>query len=368
MMGTSFAFIGVAISVGTSLGMAGIIGSALVGSVLMMIASRFMQQIRRLFPPAVTGTVILLIGLSILPVAVDWLGGGHPHSATYASGSRLLLGLFVLLVVILAAVKGKGLVSASAIMIGVMAGYLLSLLFGLVNFEPIVRASWFRFPELLGFGVRFEPSGIITIALVYLVMLTESTGNYLALGEVTHTRITGSQLKRGILCDGVGGFFASLIGSTPPSSFSQNVGIVSITGVASRHVVAWTGVMLLVAGLLPKLGALMVTIPEPVLGGAGIVMFGMVTVAGVRMMARSEDSKRSAIIIAVGVSCGMAVTYRPEILRSLPHQLQMIFGSGITTGALVAVLLHLILPGEGAESLQSDACEEGDTTEDRQGY
>ena len=343
VMGTSFTFVAISISIGVESGVSAIFGASLIGSFVMIIGSRFMPQIRKLFPPVVSGTVVVLIGLTILPVAVDWFAGGFVGQEQYGQLSNLLLGSVVLVTVIVLSQFGKGIVSAAAIVIGMIVGYIISIFMGIVNFSPVHDAPLFSLPNFLPFGMTFTISGIIGMSIAYLVTIMESTGDFLALSDATKTKLTGEKLSKGILCDGLGSSLASVCGATPFSSFSQNVGIVAITGVASRHVVALTGVFLLCAGLFPKLGGIVVTIPPPVLGGAGLVMFAMIISAGIGILSRINFTKRNMLIIAVGVACGMAVTVRPEILSNLPKFLQVILGSGITTGSLVALALNLIL-------------------------
>lgn len=343
VMGTSFTFVAISISIGLESGVSAIFGSALIGSLVMIIGSYFMPQIRKLFPPVVSGTVVLLIGLTILPVAVDWFAGGFVGQETYGQHGNLALGFLVLVVVIALSQWGKGIFSAAAIVIGMFVGYLVAMMLGIVDFTPVYAAESFALPTILPFGISFTISGIIGMSIAYLVTIMESTGDFLALSDATHTKLTGKKLSRGILCDGVGSALASTVGTTPFSSFSQNVGIVSITGVASRHVVALTGLIMLFAGLFPKIGALVVTIPSPVLGGAGLVMFAMIISSGIGILARINFTKRNMLIIAVGVAIGMSVTMRPEILAHFPDSIRVIFSSGITAGSLVALLLNVVL-------------------------
>ncbi|MGF1757236.1 purine permease [Photobacterium sagamiensis] len=353
VMGTSFTFVAISISIGLDAGVSGIFGASLVGSLVMIIGSRFMPQIRKLFPPVVTGTVVVLIGLTILPVSVDWFAGGFVGQEQYGQLSNLLLGLLVLVVVIVLSMFGKGIVSAAAIVIGMAVGYVVAIFMGVVDFAPVKDAQLFALPEVMPFGISFTVSGIIGMSIAYLVTIMESTGDFLALSDATRTKLTGKKLSKGILCDGLGSSLASMLGATPFSSFSQNVGIVSITGVASRHVVALTGFIMVLAGLFPKLGGLVVTIPSPVLGGAGLVMFAMIISAGIGILARINFTKRNMLIIAVGVASGMAVTVRPEILNYLPNSLKVILGSGITTGSLVALAMNSFLPVNQADEAES---------------
>jgi NCS2 family nucleobase:cation symporter-2 len=296
---------------------------------------------------------VALIGLTILPVSVDWFAGAYVGQEEYGQPSNLLLGLLVLAVVIVLSQIGKGIISAAAIVIGMAVGYLVSIVMGIVDFSPVHDAAFFSLPEVVPFGISFTVSGIIGMSIAYLVTIMESTGDFLALSDATRTKLTGKKLSKGILCDGVGSALASLLGATPFSSFSQNVGIVSITGVASRHVVALTGFIMVLAGLFPKLGGIVVTIPSPVLGGAGLVMFAMIISAGIGILSRINFTKRNMLIIAVGVASGMAVTVRPEILTHLPDSVRVILGSGITTGSLVALGLNAVMGINRADEAES---------------
>ncbi|UZD16223.1 purine permease [Gallibacterium anatis] len=347
VMGTSFTFVAAALAIGFSEdGVAGILGASLVGSLVMIIGSFFMPSIRKLFPPVVTGTVVTMIGLSLIPVAVDWFAGGQRGEPQYATPENLTMALFVLALVVILVQWGKGIFSAAAIVIGMLAGYCVALALGWVNFDGVKQAQVFALPQPLHFGLAFPISGIIGMSIAYLVTIVESSGNFLALGNATKTEITGDHLRRGVLCDGVGSALAAIMSTTPFSSFSQNIGVISLTGVASRYVVAMTGGLLVLAGLFPVFGALIVSIPLPVLGGAGLMMFAMIIAAGIQMLDKVERTKRNGLIIAISIGCGLAVTTRPEILDKLPAFFKEIFGSGITVGSLLALILNLILPEE----------------------
>ncbi|OOF44745.1 purine permease [Rodentibacter trehalosifermentans] len=345
VMGTSFTFVAAALAIGFSdYGVAGILGASLVGSLVMIIGSFFMPYIRKLFPPIVTGTVVMMIGLSLIPVAVDWFAGGQRGDAHYATPENLMMASFVLVIVVALVQWGKGIFSAAAIVIGMMTGYILCLALGWVNFDGVANAQTFAVPQPLHFGLAFPISGIIGMSIAYLVTIVESSGNFLALGNATNTEITGKHLRGGVLADGLGSALAAIMSTTPFSSFSQNIGVISLTGVASRHVVALTGVLLALAGLFPVFGALIVSIPLPVLGGAGLMMFAMIIAAGIQMLDKVERSKRNGLIIAISIGCGLAVTTRPELLDKLPHFFKEVLGSGITVGSLLALILNLILP------------------------
>ncbi|MFZ7259839.1 nucleobase:cation symporter-2 family protein [Avibacterium avium] len=345
VMGTSFTFVAAALAIGFSEdGVAGILGASLVGSLVMIIGSFFMPYIRKLFPPVVTGTVVMMIGLSLIPVAVDWFAGGQRNDPNYATPENLIMASFVLVIVVILVQWGKGIFSAAAIVIGMMTGYVVALALGWVNFDGVKQAQIFAVPQPLHFGLSFPIAGIIGMSIAYLVTIVESSGNFLALGNATKTEITGKHLRGGVLCDGLGSALAAIMSTTPFSSFSQNIGVISLTGVASRYVVALTGALLVLAGLFPVFGALIVSIPLPVLGGAGLMMFAMIIAAGIQMLDSIERSKRNGLIIAISIGCGLAVTTRPELLEKLPHFFKEVLGSGITVGSLLALILNLILP------------------------
>ncbi|AHG77337.1 Uracil-xanthine permease [Mannheimia varigena USDA-ARS-USMARC-1312] len=355
VMGTSFTFVAAALAIGFSEhGVAGIMGASLVGSLVMIIGSFFMPYVRKLFPPVVTGVVVMMIGLSLIPVAVDWFAGGQRGDAHYADPANLAMATFVLVLVVILVQWGKGIFSAAAIVIGMMVGYVVALALGWINFDNVKSADVVAIPQPLHFGLAFPISGIIGMSIAYLVTIVESSGNFLALGNATQTEITGKHLRGGVLCDGLGSAFAAIMSTTPFSSFAQNIGVISLTGVASRYVVTVMGCLLVLAGIFPWFGALIVSIPTPVLGGAGLMMFAMIIAAGIQMLDKVERSKRNGLIIAISIGCGLAVTTRPELLDKLPSFVKEVFGSGITVGSLFALILNLILPKDENKELENE--------------
>ncbi|TLU75330.1 nucleobase:cation symporter-2 family protein [Mannheimia varigena] len=355
VMGTSFTFVAAALAIGFSEhGVAGIMGASLVGSLVMIVGSFFMPYVRKLFPPVVTGVVVMMIGLSLIPVAVDWFAGGQRGDAHYADPANLAMATFVLVLVVILVQWGKGIFSAAAIVIGMMIGYVVALTLGWINFDNVKSADVVAIPQPLHFGLAFPISGIIGMSIAYLVTIVESSGNFLALGNATQTEITGKHLRGGVLCDGLGSAFAAIMSTTPFSSFAQNIGVISLTGVASRYVVTVMGGLLVLAGIFPWFGALIVSIPTPVLGGAGLMMFAMIIAAGIQMLDKVERSKRNGLIIAISIGCGLAVTTRPELLDKLPSFVKEVFGSGITVGSLFALILNLILPKDENKELENE--------------
>jgi len=275
VIGTSFTFVAAALAIGFSEhGVAGILGASLVGSFVMIIGSFFMPYVRKLFPPVVTGVVVMMIGLSLIPVAVDWFAGGQKGDANDADPANLAMATFVLVLVVILVQWRKGIFSAAAIVIGMMVGYVVALAFGWISFEAVKNAEIVAIPQPLHFGLAFPISGIIGMSIAYLVTIVESSGNFLALGNSTQTEITGKHLRGGVLCD----------------------------------------------------------------------RFAMIIAAGIQMLDKVERSKRNGLIIAISIGCGLAVTTRPELLNKLPSFFKEVFGSGITVGSVLALVLNLILP------------------------
>lgn len=345
IMGTSFTFVGPAITVGTSMGLAGIFGATILGSFIEMILSRFIKPLMKFFPPVVTGTVVTLIGLTLVPVSMDWCAGGI-GSPTYGSITNICIALMVMVIVVGFNIYGKGVLSSSSILIGMLVGYLACIPIGLVDFTPIKEASWIGLPGIpviLEHGIKFSLAGVAPFIIAYLVTTIETVGCLIAIGEASAIKTSSEQLSKGVLADGLGSFLAGFFGVCPNTTFSQNIGLIPITKVASRHVVIISGVIMMLLGIFPKLGALVASIPSPVLGGAGIVMFGVVAASGIKTLSKVNINNRNLIIISVSIALGLGITTRPELLTVLPESLKLLFGSGISTGTIFAVMLNILL-------------------------
>ncbi len=345
IQGTSFAFVGVAISIGFQYGFAAVIGATIAGGIFEILLSFIMPQVRKLFPPVVTGTVVCLIGMTIFPVAVDWLGGGA-GAEDYGSLVNLGVGMAVFSIVVFLNQWGKGFISAAAIIIGLIIGYMLWFTLGRLDLSSVSEAAIIAIPTPLQFGIEFHAGAIIAMCVAYIVSMVESTGDYLALSNYCNTHLDSKRLSAGIRWEGLNSIIAGVFNCTATTSFSQNIGVVGVTGVASRFVVMAAGGILVAAGLLPKLGALIASVPQPVIGGAGLIMFGMILSGGIGIIKSIEFSRRNTMVLTLGVAAGLAVTYRPEIVGQLPTALKTIMGNGIALGAIVTVLANLILPGQ----------------------
>lgn len=342
IMGTDFTFVSPAISVGSVLGLPGIIGATILGSLFEVILSFFIKPLMKFFPPLVTGTVVALIGLTLLPVSIDWAAGGV-GSANYASLENLAVAMFVLVVTLLLNNYGKGMISSASILIGIVVGYIVCIPLGLVDFNPVKEASWLSFPKILEFGVTFDAKAVMAFIPAYFVATIGTVGCLKAIGETSNIDIGDKRVAAGVLSDGVGSALGGLVGSCPNTSFSQNIGIISLTKVASRHVAVMAGILLVILGFLPKVAAIITGIPNPVLGGVGIMMFGTVAAAGIRTLSNIKLTERNLLIIAISMGLGLGVTFRPDVIHNLPEAIRMIFSSGISTGTIAALILNAVL-------------------------
>ncbi len=344
IMGTDFTFVGPGIAVASAFGLPGYFAATTLGAIFEIILSRFIKPLRKYFPPVVTGVVVALIGLTMIPVAVDWSAGGVGNPE-YGSLKFILLAFAVMAIIILLNQKGKGFISSGSILIGIICGYIISIPMGLLDITPVKDAAWISLPRPFRYGMEIHLSAILAFLPAYLVTAVETMGDLISVANASEHEITGEELSRGILSDGVGSFIAGIFGAGPHTSFSQNVGIIPITGVASRYVTIISGIILMLAGIFPKIGALVSIMPDPVLGGAGIMMFGMISVGGFKLLQEVDLNRRNSLLVAVSMGLGLAVVYRPGILDNFHPTVQTIFQSGMTTGTLTAIILNLVLPG-----------------------
>ncbi|KHD17212.1 nucleobase:cation symporter-2 family protein [Clostridium butyricum] len=342
IMGTDFTFATPAIAVGSVAGLPGIVGATILGALVEVILSFFIKPIMKFFPPLVTGTVICLIGLTLLPVSIDWAAGGSGAS-DYGSMINIAIAAFVMIFTILLNHYGKGIISSASILIGMIVGYIICIPLGMIDFSTVKEASWISFPKIFQYGVDFNFKYVIPFIPAYLVTTIETVGCLKAISQVSGIKDDPKRIGKGVLSDGVGSAIAGCLGTFPNTSFSQNVGIIPLTKVASRYVAIMAGILLVILGLLPKFAALINIMPQPVLGGVGIVMFGTVAAAGIQTLSSVKLTNKNLLVIATSIGLGLGVTFRPEILSSLPEWMTMIFSSGISTGTIVALVLNIIL-------------------------
>ena len=374
MMGVTFASVGpmLAMAAAPDVGLLGIYGAVIAAGVFAVIVAPLVGRLLPLFPPVVTGTIILVIGISLMRVGINWAGGGQPTltkvvegaaaavpNPAYGQLSGLGIALFVL-VVILALIRwGGGFISSIAVLLGIIAGAVLTALVGTMHFDKVAAAPWVDVIVPFRFGVpQFHLVPIVTMCIVMIVVMIESLGMFLALSEMTGKKLDTAALARGLRADGVGTILGGIFNTFPYTSFSQNVGLVGVTGVKSRWVTATGGLIMLALGLIPKLSALVAAVPVVVLGGGGIVMFGMVAATGARILTGVDfkTNRFNLFIVALAVGFGMIPLVAGNFFAYTPAVLHPLLESGILLAAIVAVLLNLFFNGvRSVEGAQGDA-------------
>ncbi|MGM5027962.1 nucleobase:cation symporter-2 family protein [Tardiphaga sp. 862_B3_N4_1] len=374
MMGVTFASVGPMLSMATApeIGLLGIYGSVIAAGIFGILVAPFISRLLPLFPPVVTGTIIMVIGISLMRVGINWAGGGLPMftkmidgvphtfpNPAYGQLQGLGIALFVL-VVILALIKwGTGFLSNVSVLLGIIAGAILASVLGVMHFDKVGTAGWVDIVLPFHFGMpQFHLVPVVTMCIVMIVVMIESLGMFLALGEMTDRKVDRDALTKGLRADGVGTFLGGIFNTFPYTSFSQNVGLVGVTGVRSRWVTIAGGGIMLVLGLLPKMAALVESVPQVVLGGAGLVMFGMVAATGARILTAVDfkTNQRNLFVVAISVGFGMIPLVSPNFFKALPHDLHPLLESGILLCALVAVILNAFFNGvSSAETAKAEA-------------
>ena len=358
VQGTSFGFLPVSIPIAKTYGFGVLFGGALIGGLVQLFLGAILKKIRHWFPPIVTGVVVLVIVISLMKVALIYAGGGQwlmvNKPELFASGKQLFLAITVLLVTLGIHQFAKGFLSMASILTGLVVGYLLAIPMGMVNFDAIANAAWFAFPTPLKFGMKFNFAAILGMSIMALITTIESVGDIsgITIGGAGR-EATDKELSGGIMADGVGTALASFFGALPNTSYSQNVGVVAITGVMSRHVVTIGAIFLVLAGLVPKLGAIVSAMPQAVLGGASIVMFGMIAAAGVKLLAQEELNRRNMLIIAISLTFGIGLPLAPKFVQYFPTQLAVVMESGIVPAGVFALIMDRIMPREKTSGIYS---------------
>jgi NCS2 family nucleobase:cation symporter-2 len=344
VMGTSIAFVGACIGIGSRAGIATVFGACLVASAVEVGIGFSMGRMRKLFPPLVTSIVVMLIGLTLMPVGVDYAAGGI-GSPDYGSPANMGIASFVLLATVLLNQFARGFVAHASVLLGVAAGYVVAALLGVIDYSAVAAAGWLALPRPLVFGLSFEAGAIIVMAFVYVISAMETIGDITGVMAAAGRPPTIDELKGGLVADAGSSAVAALFSAFPTTSYSQNVGLVNFTGVVSRHVTAVAGGLLVALGLFPKVGAVFATIPPAVIGGAALVMFGMIFASGAAIFVRSVPlTQRSLVILAVSVALGLGVELRPEALAAFPDGVRNFLATGLVTGGLAALGLNLVLP------------------------
>ncbi len=360
VQGTSFNFIPLAIEAGKAGGFPLILGMAIAASPLQIALGRFMHLIRKLFPPVVTGSVVMMIGLSLIQIGMTDLAGGF-GAKDFGSPANLALGFFVMGAILVLYGFGSGVVRTLSIALGLIAGYLLAAAMGRIDFSVVRDSTLFSLPQPLKYGIDFQFAYLVPWLIGYFVTAIESIGDLTATASVSEEPVVGpvyvQRLKGGILANGLGSLFSAIFNALPNSTFSQNNGVIRMTGVASRRAGYVVALFLIILGLFPPLAALITVMPKPVLGGATIVMFGVVAVAGLRLVASDEFTTRNEFILAITLAMGLGTTMVPGALSNIDQiggdsvilghlfsSLKIIAQSGLAMAGLTATFLNLVLP------------------------
>lgn len=343
VLGCTFTAIGPMIAIGGQYGVSGIYGSIIVSGLLVVILARFFGSLVRFFPTVVTGTVVTVIGITLIPAAIKNMGGGE-GAEDFGSGTNLLLAFGTLLFIILLYRFASGFAKSIAIMLGLVAGTIVASFFGKVDFSAVGEANIFHMVEPFYFGMpTFHWSAILTMTLVAMVSVVESTGVYFAVSDMRDEKLDEKDLARGYRAEGLAIVLGGIFNAFPYTAFSQNVGLMNMTGVKSRKVILTTGVMLITLGFIPKIAAITTIIPTPVLGGAMLAMFGMVIAQGIKMLSPViQESAENSMIVACSVGMGLGVTAVPELFASLPEGVQILTSNGIVAGSLTAIILNIV--------------------------
>jgi len=393
MMGVTFAAVGpmaaMANAQGGTDGARAIFGAIIAAGIITMLIAPLVGRMLRFFPPVVTGTIIAIIGISLMRVGIGWAMGGPAHLAQFTDVPKLVqmvdqakveaaanaatqlklgpipqamnpnygaldnmaIATFVLIAILLISKYGRGFLSNISVLLGIVIGCVVAVGFDKMHFDKVGKAAWFDLVTPFAFGMpTFEPVMIITMVLVMIVVLIESTGMFLALSDMTGKKLTQRELTAGLRTDGLGTLIGGIFNTFPYTSFSQNVGLVGVTGVRSRYVCVAAGFIMIALGLVPKMGALVESVPTFVLGGAGIVMFGMVAATGIRVLSTVDfqTQRYNLYIVAVSIGLSMLPLVAPRWAQQLPHALHPLLESGILLGAISAVLMNMFFNGGNA--------------------
>ena len=349
MQGTSFAFVGVLAGISATQGLGVALTACIIGGLIHFALGSVIGRIRFLFPPLVTGLVILAIGLYLIPVGIKYAAGGAADfqmaAESFGSLKHWTVALTVIVVALLFKFKTSGALSNAAILIGLLAGYAVAAMLGMVSLAGFQKASWVTSIQVLPYGFEFSLGAVIAVTLVSIVSAVETVGDASAMAKAGAGRdATDEEITGATYADGLGTAVAGVFGGLPNTSFSQNVGIVGMTGVMSRHVVTIAGVILVVCGLLPKIGALIASMPLPVLGGGVIVMFGMVAAAGMNVLSEVKMTRRNMVIIAISLTAGLGLNLVPTAVQYLPGIWKTLATSAVAPTAFLAIALNQILP------------------------
>lgn len=361
------------VTIGTQYGVPAIYGSVIASGIFMMLFAPLFASLLRLFPPLVTGTVLLIIGTTLMPVAADWVGGGAELKGTedYGMPQNLAIAGFVLALILIIERWGPAWLSRIAVLVGMIAGLLVCIPLSMVDWSATKDSPIFGLTMPFYFGLpEFVFSAIFAMCIVSLVTMVEATGDVLAIGEITETKIDNQRIADTLRADGAATVLGGIFNTFQYTAFAQNIGVLSITGVRSRWVTAAAGGMLLILGLIPKTAALVAAIPAPVLGGAGIALFGMVAASGVRTLSKVKFTESNVIVVAIPLALALLPAVSPDLFTALPPWAQTFMASGICVGSVAAIILNLLFntgdrAAEQVEPTAHDTFRGGINSEDK---
>lgn len=350
IMGISFAYVPTMQAIAGDFGVGTILGAQMVGGLVAVIVGIFIKEIRKFFPPLITGTVVFAIGLSLYPTAINYMAGGV-GSPQYGSWQNWMVALITLFIVTGLNHYGKGIWKLSSILVGIAAGYVVALCMGMVDFSAVLGASLFQLPKPLHFGIMFEPSSCVAIGILFAINSIQAIGDFTATTTGGMDRMpTDEELNGGIVAYGCCNMISALFGGLPTATFSQNVGIVSSTKVVAKRVFGLAAGILLMAGLIPKFSSVLLTIPNCVLGGATVSVFASIAMTGVKLITAAPMNFRNTTIVGLAVALGMGITQANAALASFPAWVTTIFGkSPVVLATITAIILNLVLPREKGE-------------------
>ena len=345
IMGVSFAYLPSMQAIAGDFGLPAIFGAQIVGGIVAVFVGIFIKKIRKFFPPLIAGTVVFTIGLSLYPTAINYMAGGT-SSPNYGSWQNWLVAIFTLAVVTILNHFGKGILKLASILIGIIAGYLFSLPFGMVDLSSVGTAGMFQLPSVMHFGVKFEISSCVAIGILFAINSIQAIGDFSATTSGGMDRQpTDDELQGGIVGYGIMNLLGAMIGGLPTATFSQNVGIVTTTRVVNRFVLGGAGAMILIAGLVPKFSALLTTIPQFVLGGATVSVFASIAMTGMKLVMTAHMNYRNTSIVGLAAALGMGVSQASASLSAFPTWVTTIFGrSPVVIATLIAVIMNIVLP------------------------
>ena len=347
VLGSAIQSVSPLINIGGTFGIGAMYGATISAGVFVFLIAGLIARLREFFPPVVTGSLITVIGFALIPVGIQNLGGGDVAAKSFGSPANLAIGTFTIAIIVLVSLLAKGFTKAISILLGIVLGTAFAATLGKVSLAPVAAASWFHLPMPFFLGVpTFNSSAIVTMIIIALTSIIESTGVYFALADLTRRKLTDQDMAKGYRAEGLAVVLSGLFNTFPYSTFSQNVGVVRLSGVKTKQPIYYAAVILILIGLLPKFGALATIIPTSVLGGAMIVLFGTIGVQGTTILRTVDFGKeRNLMIAAISIGAGIGVTVYPQIFQQLPELIRLVIENAVVVTSVLAVFLNIVLPG-----------------------